>query len=117
MLAGGRSEGSLRQAGLLFALAASLEGLSEPAYLLCQAGLVTSMRAVSEGAAMLVRSALTFLLLVYVLPGGKRGLLAFGLAQVGGRPLPSWAPSLLSRTRGLLLVVLVVGFLSCHAHR
>ena len=75
------SDATLRSAGLLFCLSAALESVSEPAYLVCQGCLITSLRAYSEGIATLVRSALTFILLAYVLPSDM-SLLDFGLAQV-----------------------------------
>lgn len=74
----------MRGAMLLFCLAAALESLAEPAYLVCQGCLLTSIRAFSEGVATLARSALTFVLLAWVLPP-EQGLLAFGIAQVRTR--------------------------------
>ncbi len=82
---GSSSSSSMRGAMLLFCLAAALESLAEPAYLVCQGCLLTSLRAVSEGVATLARSALTFALLAWVLPP-EQGLLAFGIAQVGATP-------------------------------
>ena len=79
---GGQDPAALRQTGLLFCLAAALESLSEPAFLICQGCLLTSLRAASEGLATLARSAITFGLLAWVLPSDK-ALVAFGLAQVG----------------------------------
>jgi len=78
----GQNADALRQTGLLFCLAASLESLSEPAYLVCQGCLLTTLRSASEGLATLIRSIITFVLLVWVLPPEK-ALLAFGFAQVG----------------------------------
>lgn len=79
---GGKDIEALRQTGLLFCLAAALESLSEPAYLICQGCLLTSIRAASEGLATLTRTAITFGLLAWGLPQ-DRALVAFGLAQVG----------------------------------
>jgi hypothetical protein len=97
---GGQSR-AMAQAGYLFALAASLESLSEPLYLTCQSCLLTSARAFSEGVATLVRSLVTFTALVVLLPP-ERAIVAFGLAQV---PTPPWAPvpsDPSSRTFGLV---------------
>lgn len=71
----------MRGAMLLFCLAAAIESLAEPAYLVCQGCLLTSVRAYSEGAATFARSALTFVLLAWVLPP-EQSLMAFGVAQV-----------------------------------
>ena len=71
----------LRQTGLLYCLAAALESVSEPAYLISQGCLLTTLRAASEGLATLGRSAVTFVLLAWVLPP-QQALLAFGIAQV-----------------------------------
>jgi hypothetical protein len=58
-----------------------IEGLSEPAYLLCMGALASHMRALAEGAGLFLKSALTYVLLAHVLPA-QHALQAFALAQV-----------------------------------
>lgn len=78
---------NFRLAGLLFCLAAALESLAEPAFLLAQSSLLVSLRAYTEGIATLTKSITTYFLIVTMAAPTTTnrqamGAQAFGWAQV-----------------------------------